>query len=61
MKKTERLLTENFALKTKSQERQSLVDGLLNAQGNPNPMEIRSLQKTLEMRSDIIAQADRHH
>eukprot|EP00112_Aurelia_sp_Birch-Aquarium-sp1_P010634 Seg2264.2 transcript_id=Seg2264.2/GoldUCD/mRNA.D3Y31 product="hypothetical protein" protein_id=Seg2264.2/GoldUCD/D3Y31 len=59
--KTEHLLTENFSLKLKNQELQTLVESLLNSQKSHNKSEVAASRKTLEIRSELITKADRHH
>ena len=59
--KTEDLLTENFSLKFKNQELQTLVENLLNSQKSEKKSEIASSCKTLEIHSELITEADRHH
>ena len=57
----ENLLTENFSLKLKNQELQTLVETLLNSQRSRNKSQVDVSSKTLEIRSELITEADRHH
>ena len=59
--KAENLLTENFSLKLKNQELQTLVETLLNSQKSHNKLQVDASSKTLEIRSELITEADRHH
>ena len=59
--KAENLLTENFSLKLKNQELQTLVETLLNSQRSRNKSQVDASSKTLEIRSELLTEADRHH
>ena len=59
--KAENLLSGNFSLKLKNQELQTLVETLLNSQKSHNKSQVDASYKTLEIRSDLITEADRHH
>ena len=59
--KTENLLAENFSLKLKNQELQTLMETLLNFQKSHNKSPVDASSKTLEIRSELITEADRHH
>ena len=59
--KAEHFLTENFSLKLKNQELQTLVETLLNSQKGHNKSQADVSCKTLEIRSELITEADRHN
>ena len=59
--KTENLQNENISLKSRNHELQILTENLLHSQKFHSKLDIASLCKTFEIRSEMITEADRHH